>query len=567
MRNSSSRWLLRFSIGIFFLGFIFNFSTHADGKSRLILLRNAVVDQGLGSSSPKPVSVLIRGERIWKIGDEVRLRSLGVIDQEFDLKGKWLTHSFHDNHIHPIDSGVDLLECPLDEAENLQALLLRLKRCDEQLPSEAAWLRASGWTSFLFPSGEGPRTELLDSLGLRHPVAIVSGDGHSYWVDSKAMRLAQINSSTPSPKGGEIVRDSNGKPTGVFREEAMRLIDSVLPKRHANELKRGLALAIRLMHQVGITSFKDAYVTEESLEIYRQMEKEGALPVDVTACLYVDPSKGLDQLKLFQSLRRQYESGRIHVSTVKIFLDGVLEDQTAALKEPYVGSTQRGLLHWNELQLGQMVAAADQLGFQVHFHAIGDRAVTAALDAVAFARNVNGESHLAHEIAHLQVIDPADRPRFAQLNVNAVFSPAWAVRDESIRDFAEPLLGPERSKWLYSIGSVLRAGGRLAFGSDWAVTSVNPLEGIQVAVTRLPIEARKRESQNPWLPNERISVREALAGYQREESRGGLVEGQRADLVILDQNPYRVPTSEIAKIQVLKTFFRGDAIDSLSLHP
>lgn len=540
----------RWAAALVATSFAFALSASA-AKPKVVLIKNATIDQGPGVS-PLKGSILVRGERIESIGDEAILKQNNNVDVEVDVHGNWVMKGFHDNHVHPIDSGVDLLECPLAEASTLDELFKELKECDEKLDSKATWLRASGWTAFLFSKDVQPNRAMLDRLQLKHAVAIVSGDGHSYWVDSRALKLARITRQTKNPHNGEIVRDAQGEATGVLREDAMQLVEKVLPKRSLDDLKKGLLHAIGLMHAVGITSFKDAFVTPDRIKVYRSLERENRLGATVSLSLFADSDQGVGQIKKFIRLRKAFASKRIRIDTIKIFLDGVLEDRTAALGEPYGETSHRGLMLWNEEKLKTFVQAADRAGFQVHFHAIGDRAISSALNAIEFARKTNGQrSKIRHEIAHLEVIHPRDIKRFAELEVNAVFSPIWATRDESIRNFAEPFLGPTRSQWLYSIGSVLRAGGRLVFGSDWSVTSLNPLEGIQVAMTRLDLDEERRSGQEPWLPNERISRDAAIDAYIDGGRANGVSAGQIANLIVLDQNPFAVDSFKIGDIKTL----------------
>jgi predicted amidohydrolase YtcJ len=383
-------------------------------------------------------------------------------------------------------------------------------------------------------------------------------------VNSRALALAGVTRETPDPPNGRIERDPRtGEPSGTLRESAAELVGSHLPRRTAQEIEAGLRRALAMANGFGITSLYDANAGPDQLAAWSALDSAGLLTVRVIAALETDPRAGPRQVDSLRAWRGRYAGTRyFSPRAAKIFVDGVIEAKTAALLAPYQGSTGSGEPNLSPGALDTLVAALDAAGFQVHTHAIGDRAVRMSLDAFAFARRHNGPRDARPMIAHLELIDSADIARFATLGVVPSFQPLWAYADRYILDLTEPVLGPARSRWLYPIGSVSRAGAPLAAGSDWSVSSMNPLLAIQVAITRRPPDSTTGPA---WLPEQRVSLATMLAAYSEggawaagEESRTGTLEvGKAADLIVLDRNLYRIPPGEIRSAKVLLTLLEG----------
>ena len=301
----------------------------------------------------------------------------------------------------------------------------------------------------------------------------------------------------------------------------------------------------------------------ENLDAYAALDKSGELTVRVLASLYVDTDRGLAEVQRLAGLRRQYAGSRLKATAAKIFADGVMEPHTAALLEPYTDRPgDRGTPLLEPEAFDALARALDLAGFQIHVHAIGDRAVRMALDAFEAAGRANGFRDLRHHIAHLELIDPADIPRFARLGAAANFQALWAYADTYITELTLPILGPRRSRWLYPIGSVARTGARIVGGSDWSVSSMNPLLAIQVALTRRGPDDPPGEA---WIPEERVDLATMLRAYtvngawlsHDERTRGSLEAGQAADLIVLDRDLFRIPPSEIGRAKVLLTLLDG----------
>ena len=515
------------------------------------------------SVHPRASAVAVRAARIVYVGDEAGAeRWIGRDTHIIDLHRGMLLPGFHDAHVHPLTSGVELAECNVVDDTTRAELLAHIARCSREL--KGAWLRGSGWQLPLFPEAN-PQRALLDSLVPDRPAYFTSMDGHSAWVNSRALALAGITAATSDPPNGRIERDRSGAPTGTLRESASSLVSRQLPRYSQTELEDGARRGLALASSFGITSVQEASADSAMLAAYASLARQNQLPLRVVASIHVDPSEGAAQVPAMAALRTRFSTGRFRPTAAKIFVDGVIEAHTAALLEPYVDTHDRGPANLTPERLDSIVIALDRAGFQVHMHAIGDRAVRMGLDAVAAARAANGTRDSRHHIAHLQMIDTADVPRFHQLGVYANFQALWAYRDSYIRDLTEPVLGAERSSRLYPIGSVARTGATIIGGSDWSVSSMNPLEAIQVGVTRRALDA---PAGDPWLPKEAVTLERMLAAYTingarvsfEERETGSIEVGKAADLVVLDRDLFTVPPSEIHRARVLRTFVDGRQI-------
>jgi predicted amidohydrolase YtcJ len=551
------------------VSFVPGFAAPAAGQGKpapadLVLRNGAVYTVDAVRSWAEAVAVS-KG-RIVYVGADAGVRQfVGPRTAVVDLQGKMVLPGFHDSHVHPVSGGIELAECNLNELETPEQVLDAVARCAREHPSDP-WVRGGGWQLPIFPGGN-PRKELLDKVVPDRPVYLTAADGHSAWVNTRALELAGVTAKTPDPPSGRVERDpATGQPSGTLRESAMDLVSRHLPaygpERYLDGARRGLKLA----NSFGITSLQEASAGEDSLRAYAELDRRGELTARVVAALYADPREGAAQVGRLAELRARYRGRRFRATSAKIFADGVIEGHTAALLEPYLDrSGDAGKPNFEPEALDALVAALDREKFQVHVHAIGDRAVRMTLDAFERARAANGARDSRHHMAHLQLIDPRDVPRFRRLGVVATFQPLWAFADTYITQLTEPVLGPERSRWLYPIGSVARTGAVVAGGSDWSVSSMNPLEAIQVAITRR--DPRKTEGP-AWLPEELVDLPAMIAAYtingayvNFEEAETGSIEtGKAADLVVLDRNLFEVPAAEIGKVKVLLALLEGEAV-------
>jgi predicted amidohydrolase YtcJ len=526
----------------------------------LVLTEGSVLT--MDDKAPRAQAIAIKDGRLIFVGDDTAAQQMiGSRTRVVSLKGKTVVPGFQDAHIHPISSGLDLMGCDLTGLGSRDAVLERIRSCGDSLPA-GAWLIGSNWELPLFPDAN-PRRELLDSLTPGRPAYFTASDGHSGWANSEALRQANITRATADPLNGRIERDRKREPTGTLRESAMSLVTAVIPPADPDRLRRALQRVLPIMNGAGITAAQEAAASRNLLQTYHELDSLGGLTVRMVVALRADPGQGLEQVDSFSDWRRELASPRVHPTAVKVFEDGVIEARTAAMLTPYLDRPgNAGEPNWPPERLDSLVRKAVDADFSVHVHAIGDRAVRLALDAIEQAERGRQRGQRRHQIAHLEVIDSADIPRFAGLGVIANFQALWAYPDAYIRDLTWPALGPERSRWLYPIGAVSRAKGELAFGSDWNVSSLVPLEAIQTAITRRDIA----DSTAPeLLPEQSIDLMTALRAYTLGSARalgldretGSLTVGKLADLVILGEDVERVSRYRLAQVPVLVTMVEG----------
>jgi predicted amidohydrolase YtcJ len=525
---------------------------------------------------PWASAIAIQNGQITYVGDDQGAREL--IDsntQVVNLKGRMILPGFHDIHVHPVDSGVLYQQCALFDiqGQGVGKLLDKIRECALAKPDDE-WIVGGGWTVSDFAPSGLPDKKLLDEIVPGRPVSLKSSDGHSLWVNSKALEVAGITATTPDPENGRIDRYPNSQePSGSLQEDsAIMLVMNHEPPLTSKDLINGLIYSRDLFHSLGITGIQDAIVKLEpgdgyfGLQAYNYLDDRDELNLHVVTALFWENETPLDQQlpKFLNAREKQRVDGNVKSTAIKIWQDGVIETHTAALLEPYSDRSDgfRGYLQNSPDNLKKAVVALDAAGFQIHFHAIGDRAIRVALDALEKAKNINGGRDSRHHLSHIQQFDPADIPRFSELNVVANFQPLWAIQDNYITDLTWPRLGNERSKWLYPIGTIQRTGARIGFGSDWYVTSVNPLDGIEAAVTRLEPNGL---TNIPLGNNEEITLSQAIENYTinsayvnfLDEKVGSIEVGKQADLVILDRNLFAIPTSEINEAKVVATLFEG----------
>jgi hypothetical protein len=368
--------------------------------------------------------------------------------------------------------GVERLRCDLTAGASRAEYLAIVASYAESHP-ESDWILGGGWSMPAFPNGIPTAVDLDSAVGSR-PVFLPNRDHHSAWVSSRALELAGITAETPDPIDGRIERDGAGVPTGALHEGAMRLVERVVPVLTRDDFVEGLLAAQAYLHSLGITAWQDAWVTSGaggSFDAYLALAGDGRLTARVVAAHWWERGRGSEQVEGFLALRAAAaEADRLSAGAVKIMQDGVCETFTAAMLTPYLdvhghATDNCGLSFVDPESLKEHVALLDAEGFQVHIHAIGDRAVREALDAVEAARVANGPSGLRHHLAHLQVVHPGDLDRFAALGAVANFQPLWACADEQMVELTMPFLGAERSAMQYPISSLLRRGP-VAFGSD-----------------------------------------------------------------------------------------------------
>ena len=516
------------------------------------------------SARPRPAgAVAVAGGRIVAVGTDAEVRGMiGRRTEVVELTGETLLPGFQDAHIHPIDGGILDDACNLHDAVDASDCIATVAAYASAHP-DRPWVLGGGWPLTAFPHGE-PTRESLDEIVPDRPALLESNDGHCAWVNTRSLELAGIDASTPDPHDGRIVRDAGGAPSGTLLDGAITLVASHLPPRTHDELIGGLRAAQARLHRLGITAWQDANVGRAHLAAYREAASAGWLTARVVGALWWERDTGLEQIERFEEDREDGLVGRLRADSVKLMLDGILESRTAYLTAPYEGDDHDGTPFIDPAVLRRAVVDLDRRGFQAHFHAIGDGAVRLALDAIEAARKANGPSDARHHIAHLETIHPDDIPRFAALDVTANIQPFWAVNDDQMQDLRVPAIGPDRARWQYSFGSLRRAGARLAGGSDWTVTTANPLLEIEVAVTR--VDPGRRKSA-PFLPQERLTLDEALEAFtlgtawvnHLDRETGSIEVGKQADLIVLDRN-IRTAGTPIGDASVRETYVAGERV-------
>lgn len=523
---------------------------------------------------PRPVAsaLAVRDGRIAAVGLDRELRALvGPTTRVIDLEGRTLLPGFQDAHVHPPLGGWAILTCDLHDLPwDRGAYLARIRDYAAAHPDEE-WIIGGGWGMPAFPGGTPSRRD-LDAAVPGRPVFLENRDGHGAWVSSRALEMAGVSAATPDPADGRIEREADGSPQGTLHEGAANLVRRLVPTFTAVQWEDAILAAQAYLHAFGITAITDAWVAAEHVPAYRALAERGDLTLRTTLSLWWDREGGLEQLAWFEEARRTATIGRLRASTVKLMLDGVLENFTGALLEPYLDATghataNAGMDFIDPARLAREIAPAlDAAGFQLHFHAIGDRAVRSGLDAVAAVCRANGPRDRRPHVAHLQVVHPMDVPRFGALGVGATMQPLWAANEAQMRDLTIPFLGPERSAWQYPFRSLERAGARLVGGSDWSVSTPNVLHEVEVAVNRVAPESRGVEP--PFLPDERLELASALGAFTigaawangLDHETGTLERGKLADLVVLDRDVFDRGAGEIGDARVLLTLSEGVAV-------
>lgn len=532
-----------------------------------LILANAAV-YTLDLERPWAQAVAIGGGRILAVGSDEQIART-YVGETLDLQGQMVLPGFHDAHTHPISGGVQTLQCDLSGRASLPETLSMIAACNAAKPVTGNavddWIVGRGWNLSLFPAAN-PHKRLLDDIVGNRPVFLRGEDGHSSWVNSAALARAGINADTADPPLGVIERDAAGEPSGTLRETAQGLVERVLPAITEDQRIAGALSGVAMANSFGITSLVDASVGAEELAVWRRLEREGRLTARIVASVTMGADRAAAASQLIEPGSRNSDR-LVRTDAAKIFLDGVLEGETAALLEPYLdpagrGGGRMGTLNvpWEELR--SMVLALDARGIQVHMHAIGDAAVRQGLDAVAAAREANGPSDNRHHICHLQLVHPDDYSRFGELGVLANFQALWAYPDNYITQVNLPAVGAERVARMYPIRSIERAGGTVVGGSDWHVTSMNPLEAIEVAVTRQDPDGLVDGVLNA---GEAVALATMLAAYTRngaflmhQEGRTGTIApGKLADLIVLDRNLFEVEPRTIAEAKVVRTYLEG----------
>ncbi|MEW5991251.1 MAG: amidohydrolase [Chloroflexota bacterium] len=528
----------------------------------------------------KPSAISISGDRILGLGTDADiLAQRGPGTRVIDLCGRTVTPGFTDAHCHPVFGGLRRVECSLDRFSSVEDHLAAVAAFAAANP-ERAWISGDGWSLDTFPGGI-PRRELLDAVVPDRPVYLSNRDGHGAWVNTRALELAGVTAETPDPPHGRIERDPDGTPLGMLQETAMELVAAHIPPHDGETLERAVLDAQAQYHAWGITGWNDAMVDGPFLAAYRAVAGQDRLTARVVLSLRSADLEGFGGPDGIASIRDAVAAeaaaadparpgaARLSAGSAKFFVDGILESRTGALLEPYSDPDGRpsgdlGFLNFEPAELQRLSSELDARGLDLHYHAIGDRAVREALDAIEAVRRANGPRDRRPHIAHIQVIHPDDVPRFAALDVIPNAQPLWAVHEPQMDELTIPILGPVRTTWQYPFASLLRAGARLAMGSDWTVSTADPFPQIEVATRRVWPGHRDAE---PFLPSERLTLEEALraatvgsAYVNRQDEAGWLGVGRLADLAILDHDIDAPDAPPIGETKVVATIVGGELV-------
>ncbi len=538
-----------------------------------LVLRGGQLFDGLHHRGP--ATVVVRDGRVLAVtGPEEPADRRWTADAEvLDLDGGLLLPGFVDAHVHAVQGGLERIRCDLTGERDRAGFVGAVGRHAAAHPGDP-WVLGGGWAMAAFPGGT-PTAADLDAVVADRPVFLPNRDHHGAWVNTRALELAGIDERTPDPEHGRIERDERGRPTGTLHEAAMGLVSRIVPPTTAGEYDAALLAGQAYLHSLGVTGWQDAIVgdyagVDDPGPAYVRAATRGDLTAYVVGALWWDRDRGLEQVADLLARRASLSVGRFRATSVKVMQDGVAENGTAALDEPYVdrcghgAASGRGHSFVDPGVLREAVAALDAEGFQVHVHAIGDRGVRETLDAFAglpSARRGMGR----HHVAHLQLIRPEDRIRFATLGVAANMQALWACLDDQMVELTLPVLGEDRGRWQYPFADLHRAGTRLVAGSDWPVSTPNPLEAVHTAVSRTSWGEHGRGGTEPFLPEQALDLTTALAAYtsgsawinHREHEVGTIAPGMLADLAVLDRDPFGGPPEDIGAAQVVGTWVEG----------
>ncbi len=515
----------------------------------------------IDAANPHAEAVAVARGRVLAVGSSAEVAELASLKTRVvELEGRTVLPGFQDAHIHVASGGLTLSGCGLFDLRTREQYLDAVARYAGEHP-ELEWIVGDGWSTNAFPGGIGLASD-LDAIVPDRPVYLENRDGHAAWVNSRALELAGITAATSDPPDGRIERDASGAPSGTLQEEVRHVVSRLLPSPTQADWERGILLAQSEAHRLGLTAWQEAKLESMMLPAFRALAERGELTMRTEADLYWTHDSGEEQLEELSAARG--EVGRLRIRGAKLFQDGVMENFTAGLLEPFTNGEQGQSLFEPE-RLNRDVTLLDASGFQVQIHAIGDRAVRESLDAFEAALRTNGGRDSRHHICHLQLVHPDDQPRFRELGVVANCQPLWACSSPYVDELTLPFISETQAATMYPFGSLHRAGARLAFGSDWTVSTQNPLPQIEVAVTRVDTDARDHE---PFLPGERLDLDTAVEAFtlgsayvnHLDMETGSIEVGKLADLVVLDRDIDDPGAGPIGDARVVLTLVEGESL-------
>ncbi|NVJ98323.1 MAG: amidohydrolase [Alphaproteobacteria bacterium] len=558
-------------------------SENAEGPEVADLLFSGGTVYTVDGDATVAEAIAVRGDKILYVGSAEGAKAyVGPNTLTEDISGKIVFPGFTDSHAHLPDGGDTILGLGLGGLTSAEQIVHAVKAYADAHPELPA-IMGSGWELNLFPDAN-PNKALLDEIVPDRPVMLVAADGHNGWVNTRALDLAGVTSETADPVNGRIERDAEGNPTGTLRESAQGLVSHIFPKPAVEDVVRNLEAGLAYQAGNGITATIDAAIMHDHNEAaYLEVSSRQDLPQRVRLSLLaaeemvtsmVTPDNVEAVVEKLVERRAQFRAqakDRLDADAVKIFVDGVPENHTAAMLEPYVnaplGPDHRGEINLSEEALNAYAIALENAGFQIHIHAIGDRAVRVSLNALEGAIETNGERPRRHHLSHLEIVQPEDIQRFAPLGVTANLQALWHFNDAYISELTEPFLQEKLHRWIYPAKSFVNAGARVVWGSDWPVSTSDPFDSMEVAVLRKNPDDANDQS---WIPEERLSVDDMIKALTingaylmgQEDIRGSLEVGKQADFILVDADPYKVLPEDISDIRVLRTYIGGRQVFS-----
>jgi hypothetical protein len=513
---------------------------------------------------PLPSAVAITGNKIVAVGDAKQIQKLTTPKTTvIDLGGKFVMPGINDSHIHFLGGALKLFEVDLTGARSLEEIQRRVAKFAKDNPSET-WITGGGWEYSYLPNQRLPTRGDIDVVVGDRPVFLSSYDGHTAWVNSKALDLAAVNGQSAFTGYGQLVLDERGEPTGVLKEGAQRLVRRAMPEAPRERKLEALRREMQIANSLGITSIQNASGSAAEVALYQELLDRGELRLRVRFAISVGSQTTQADIDRVAVLAKQYTGPMLQVGSVKIVLDGVIETHTAAMLEPYSDDPKNsGRPSFTQEQLNNVVAMADRAGLQVLIHAIGDASIHMALDAYENAEQVNGRRDSRFRIEHIETVSATDIPRFAKLGVIASMEPIHA--DPATVDVWSRAIGPGRTKRGFAWQTLETAGARLIFSSDYpSAISLDPMRGLHNAVNRQTTDG---QPAGGWLPEERVSVLTALKAYTvsgayasfEDTVKGKIAPGMLADIIVLTANPFAVKPASLYQTRVAMTIFEGRA--------
>ncbi|MCX8061927.1 MAG: amidohydrolase [Anaerolineales bacterium] len=521
-------------------------------------------------------AIAVKGDKFIYVGDNEGVQAyIGTNTQVIDLEGRMVLPAFVDSHAHATSGVSDIYEVSLYGIDSVEKYQQTIRDFLAENPDLKA-LQGAGWVNNVF-GAKGPTTAMLDAVVPDIPAVLYSEDYHSVWVNSKALEMAGITKDTPDPEGGVIERDANGNPSGTLRETAMDLVADVIPPYTVEQYLEGLEYFQDFAHSLGITT---VYIPSlpgglgDALKALHDFDASGKMTIRFPTAAGMNPEDALSKVDEIKQLIEKEKGGYFEIIGAKIFMDGVLEGSTAYLEEPYLHiPNSRGELLWDPQKYNEVCAALDRAGIQIHVHSIGDAATRITLDGFAYARQQNGQRDSRNIITHLQLVNPADIDRMAELGVVAVPQPYWVVIDTYYTQAVE-YVGQARADRQYPMKTFFDKGIVVASASDYPVSwPPNPFIAIEIGVTRTVPQGLGdiyvgADFETPLTPQERVTVEQMIASFTingayatfLDDQIGSIEVGKKADFIVLSQNILQIPASEIHNTKVFLTYFEGKEV-------